>query len=364
LRSEALASSQIEGLSISHRKLAQAALEGHGEHRALEVLGSTNAMDAAIAIGTRPDPLTPGDIAAIHAALAIVPPLDRIAGRFRGAQGWIGGDSPLDAEFVPAPTEDLSRLLDDLCVFVNRDDLPAIAQAAIAHAQFETIHPFGDGNGRVGRCLIHVVLRRRGLATNYVPPISLVLGANKDAYIAGLTNFQKDKVQGWVAQFARATTSAGEHAQAFSDAIRSLERDWLDRAAPMRKDSAARVVIANLPAFPYITAKIVERLTGKSNMTAHNALERLTQNGILTRHRNRRRGDSWEAKELFQLLNKFERAVKSPPEAVAAEDAERSDLEIAARDDAQRASALSDDEALEFAAAEVHAARRERRERR
>jgi Fic family protein len=78
-----------------------------------------------------------------------------------------------------------------------------------AHAQFELIHPFGDGNGRVGRCLIHVMLRKRGLAERYVPPVSLVLGASKDAHIAGLTNFQVDEVDLWVERFARARGGEG-----------------------------------------------------------------------------------------------------------------------------------------------------------
>jgi len=312
LRSEALASSQIEGLSVSHRKLAEAQIPGHGNHRALEVLGNMRAIERAIDIGSRAKPITPEDIAAIHAAMAIVPPLDRIAGQFREEQGWIGGDSPPDAEYVPPPHEELPRLLDDFCTFMNRDDLPAVAQAAIAHSQFETIHPFGDGNGRVGRCLIHVLLRKRGVASRYVPPISLVLGSNKDAYIAGLQNFQQDKVERWVAQFATAAETSAKRAEEFTDRVHALQEDWIERAQPMRADAAARQVIANLPGFPYITAKIVEELTGKSNMTAHNALAHLTDSGILTRHPNRRKGDTWEAKELFTLLKEFEQTVKTP----------------------------------------------------
>ncbi|GAC1512808.1 MAG: hypothetical protein NVS1B3_16790 [Candidatus Dormibacteraceae bacterium] len=310
LRSEALASSQIEGLAISHRKLAQASIEGLGHHRAMEVLGNMHAMEKAIEIGASAGPITRQNIADIHAAIAIVPPLDRIAGQYREEQGWIGGASPLHAAFVPSPPGELTRLLEDLCEFLARDDLPAVVQAAIAHAQFETIHPFGDGNGRVGRCLIHVILRRRGLAPDYVPPISLVLGANARAYIAGLEAFRRDDVEQWLAQFARVTESSALQAEHFSDAINRLQETWIDRASPMRSDSAARVVIANLPAFPYITVKIVEHLTGRSNVTALNALAHLTEKGILSRHPNRRKGDSWEAKELFALLDEFEGAVR------------------------------------------------------
>jgi Fic family protein len=88
--------------------------------------------------------------------------------------------------------------MDDLVAFMNRTDLPPVVQAAIAHAQFETIHPFADGNGRVGRALIHVVLRRRGLAPRYVPPVSLVLAADAKAYVAGLTAFRADRAADWV----------------------------------------------------------------------------------------------------------------------------------------------------------------------
>ena len=103
----------------------------------------------------------------------------------REGQNRIGGryDGPLDAEFVPPPPEEVMPLLHDLAAFVNRYDLPAVIQAAIVHAQFETIHPFADGNGRVGRCLIHVVLRRRALAPRFVPPVSVVLATNARAYV-------------------------------------------------------------------------------------------------------------------------------------------------------------------------------------
>ncbi|MDX6633039.1 MAG: hypothetical protein QOG26_1044 [Solirubrobacterales bacterium] len=310
LRSEALASSRIEGLNLSHRKLAQAALEGdQGDHKAQEVLANTRAMEEAVRIGAETKRITPQDIADIHAALAVVPPLDRIAGQFREEQGWIGGPSPPQAEFVPAPPEHVRPLVEDLCEFANRDDIPPVVQAAIAHSQFETIHPFGDGNGRVGRCLIHVLFRRRGIATRYVPPVSLVLEANKDAYIAGLERYRADLLDDWVAQFARAVEAAAANAENFSDRIAALQSDWLERVGPTRRDAVALKVIENLPSFPFITTKIVQELTGRSDVAALRGLARLEDAKILTRHRNKRKGDSWEAKELFGLLNEFEDAV-------------------------------------------------------
>lgn len=310
LRSEALASSAIEELQLSHRKLARAEMEGStGEHKAREVLGNLYAMEEAVRIGADAATLTTDDVLAIHRALAIVPPLDRIAGELREEQGWIGGSAPPVAAYVPPPHEQVPGLVQDLCDFMNRDDISPVAQAAIAHAQFETIHPFGDGNGRVGRCLIHVLFRRRGLAPSYVPPISLVLGANKDAYIAGLEEFRADEVDRWVKLFAEASEFAARRAGDFSSRVQALQAEWTARAEPMRADATARAVIEQLPSFPIITAAIVEQRSGRSRVAAIKGLEHLAEAGILTRHRNQRKGDSWEAKELFALLDEFESAI-------------------------------------------------------
>jgi len=309
LRSEALASSAIEGLQLSHRRLARAEVEGKaGDFLAQEILGNTQAMEEAVRIGSESGDLGVDDVRAIHRALAIAPPLNRIAGQIRESQGWIGGASPVHAAFVPPPHERVPGLLADICDFMNRDDISPVAQAAIAHAQFETIHPFGDGNGRVGRCLIHVLFERRGIAPSYVPPVSLALGANKDAYIAGLEDFRADRVDRWVAQFALAVEAAAEQAKDFSAKVAALQAEWVRRAQPMRADATARAIVDHLPSYPIITAAIAEELTGRSRVAAINGLDRLAQVGILTRHRNQRKGDSWEAKELFALLASFEAA--------------------------------------------------------
>ena len=173
LRAEAVASSRIEGLELSHRKLAEAAFDPEDTSlNARSVLGNVRAMDEAIRLAGAQARFTVDTICQIHARLFQGTADARMAGVLRDRQNWIGGraDNPYGADFVPVPEDRVHQLLEDLCQFVERDDLPALAQAAIAHAQFETIHPFEDGNGRVGRCLIHYVLRRRDLATSFVPP--------------------------------------------------------------------------------------------------------------------------------------------------------------------------------------------------
>jgi Fic family protein len=194
---------------------------------------------------------------------------------------------------------------------MNRDDVPAVAQAAIAHAQFETIHPFGDGNGRVGRCLIHVLFRRRALAPRYVPPISLVLGANKDAYIAGLEGFRAGKEEEWIVQFARAVEFAAERARDFSSQVIALQEEWREQLGTVRRDAAVLPLIEILPKYPVITAAVAEQEINRSRPAAIAALARLEEIKALTRHRNQKLGDSWEAKRLFGLLERFEEAAQA-----------------------------------------------------
>jgi Fic family protein len=307
LRSEALASSQIEGLSISHRKLAEAELGGRqGHYKALEILGTIKALERATEIGAESGNLTLDAIAQIHEELAIVPPLDKIAGEIREEASWIGGTAPPNAEYVGPPHAEVRPLLGDLCEFMNRDDLSPILQAAIAHSQFELIHPFGDGNGRVGRCLIHVLFRRRGIAPRYVPPISLVLGANKDAYIAGLRAFRAGKTDQWVAQFARAVETAATQARTFSAEVAGLQDHWREQIGSVRRDAAVLSLIDLLPKYPVITAAVAEKEIGRSRPATIAGLAQLEGIGVLKRHRNQKKGDGWEAKDLFDLLDRFE----------------------------------------------------------
>ncbi len=101
--------------------------------------------------------------------------------------------------------------------------------AAIAHAQFETIHPFEDGNGRTGRALVQVLLRRRGLAPSYVPPISVMLARNRRAYVDGLTAFRDDRPADWVAVFATAAARAATLARHYAERVVALQEDWRAR---------------------------------------------------------------------------------------------------------------------------------------
>ena len=209
LRTESIASSKIEGMQVGLRELARAEAKveagGNAGPTTLEILANIDAMELAVNEAAEADHFTVAEIMAIHHRLMQrTLNAERIAGKIRTSQNWIGGNdyNPCGADFVPPPPEEVSGLLDDLCHAINDDLLPPLVQAALVHAQFETIHPFADGNGRTGRALIHVVLRRRKVAPAYVPPISVVLATARDRYIEGLTGFRADRLPEWIEQFA------------------------------------------------------------------------------------------------------------------------------------------------------------------
>jgi Fic family protein len=198
-------------------------------------------------------------------------------------------------------------LLDDLVRFVNRDDLPAVAQAAIAHAQFETIHPFGDGNGRTGRCLVHVILRRRALTPLFVPPVSVVLAASARSYIAGLTDFREGRVDDWTGVFADAVSASAGAARSLWEQIDALLAELIQRAGNPRADSVARKIVAGLSAQPIVSAEIAADRYHVTPTAARAALNRLQEKAVLVPTRvGRRRSREWMSDELFQLLDAFE----------------------------------------------------------
>lgn len=310
LRAEALGSSFIEGLRASNKRLALAEYEpiaADGTARA--VLGNVRAMERAVEIGSQGRRFVLDDLLAIHHTLLEGTSEERFAGLVRTDQNWIGGRglSPADAAFIPPPADRVPALLDDLVEFVDLDDLPSIAQAAIAHAQFETIHPFGDGNGRAGRCLIHVILRRRGAAPRLVPPISVVLATNARQYIAGLTDYREGRHDDWIGAFADAVTASASATRRLSTQIDDLLATLLERAGPPRADSVARKIVLGLPGQPVVSAETASGRYGVTPTAARAALNRLEASGVIVPTRvGRRRDREWISNELFELLDAFE----------------------------------------------------------
>lgn len=308
LRQESLASSRIEGLSLSHKRLGEAAYEGSQgrDQTASAVLANIAAMEQAIADGTAAKRVTGSTIQALHHTLmAEIAP--EIAGKLRTQQNWVGGrwHTPIGAEFIPPPPEDAGALLTDLAKFINRTDLPSTLQAALAHAQFETIHPFADGNGRIGRCLIHVVYRRRGAATHQVPPVSLLMATDVDRYVKALTAFRGDREQDWSSYFAQTTIAAATAGTEFAQDLFELQAQWRAQASA-RSGSAANKLIDLLPAYPVLDVEAAAKLTDSSVETARRALATLETHGVIVRANSGRWRRAWQANGLWNLLDRFE----------------------------------------------------------
>lgn len=316
LRSESIASSKIEGMQLDARELARAeARLDTGERvsdTAREVIANIDAMILAVDDAASVEKFDQQHILEIHDRLMARAVNRQVAGRFRREQNWIGGNdyNPCGADFVPPPPEEVPRLLDDLCDAVNDDVLPPLVQAALVHAQFETIHPFHDGNGRTGRALVHVVLRRRQLAMHYVPPISVALATAKERYIAGLTGFREDDVQGWIAYFADSALRAARLATHYLYAVRALGERWKGQLRAMehtpRADAAAWRLIEALPGRPIITGGVAVEATGRSRPQIYAAIEQLAAAGVLTPASRGRRQTAWEAVGLLDLIAQLE----------------------------------------------------------
>jgi Fic family protein len=329
LRAESVASSRIEGLEINARRLLKAdAARQVGEQStdvtAVEVLANIDAMSyAAQAVG-QSDRITVKKLLDIHRRLLSGTRLESQGGRARRVQNWIGGSSfnPCSAAFVPPPPENVEPLLEDLCSFCNQDNLPAVAQAAIAHAQFETIHPFVDGNGRVGRTLIHIVLRRRGLAPRVLPPVSLVLATWAKDYVAGLmatryvgspsSNAARDGIELWVGRFAAACKRAVADADEFEHRVESLQVVWRERLGRIRSRSALALLLEKLPGAPVLTVQGAASLIERSFQATNEAINRLVESQILSEATTRLRNRVFEARDVVRAFTDLERRLASP----------------------------------------------------
>lgn len=316
LRTESIASSKVEGMQMDVRQLARAEARADTGKQAgptaQEILANIDAMVLGVDEAAHVERFSLDEILGIHRRLMDKVVNRQVAGRVRTGQNWIGGNdhNPCGADFVPPPPEEVAGILTDLCTAMNDDRLPPLVQAALVHAQFETIHPFDGGNGRAGRALVHVVLRRRGLAPRYLPPISVVLAAAKDRYIAGLSSFREADVSGWIEQFAGAAARSAHLATAYLRAAAELTGHWRDQLATAavapRAGAAAWAVIDALPAHPMITVPVATAVTGRAKAAVYRAFEQLETAGVLIPLSESRRNQAWEVAGLLDLIGGLE----------------------------------------------------------
>ncbi|WP_328292881.1 Fic family protein [Kineococcus sp. NBC_00420] len=336
LRSEAIASSRIEGLEVSPQQVGIAELFSiEGLHRkasatARRVAANITAVQQAATTVADMDSITLGAIEAVQRTLLDGEPE---AHGVRQTQNWIGGNgyNPVAADFVPPVPDDVPDLMQDLITYLNGGAHAPLVQAGIAHAQFETIHPFPDGNGRVGRAIIHAVLVRRGLTRTAVLPISQVLFTRSRDYVQALTAYRYDGaptspqasegVSQWLRTFLTATHTAVEQAATFAAELENLRTEWTTALAAHRSrkglrpqpraGSAAANVLLGLQETPVLTTTTVMDTYGASAPAARDALDELTEAGILTRKKYDQKTNYYLALDVFDLITSVERQLAS-----------------------------------------------------
>jgi Fic family protein len=302
LRSESAASSQIEDLTVGARQLAIAEIGAAASHNAQLVARNVAAMDAAIRLA---DNLDADAILEMHRAL-LGQHAPEMAGRWRTRQVWIGGHRlmPVDALFVPPHADRVASSMEDLVSFLGREDLPVLAHAAIAHAQFETIHPFADGNGRTGRALIHALLRAKGLTRRVTVPISAGLLTDTATYFDALTSYRTGDVEPIIEQVAAASRRAANLGRWLVDALDALRGRWLE-ALPSRAGSAGRRLASVLIGQPAVNVSYVQRRLGVSYNAANRAIDQSVAAGVLTEATDKKRNRVWVARDVVDTLDEF-----------------------------------------------------------
>ena len=302
LRTESASSSQIEQLTASARAIAEAEVTSEGSGNAAVIAANSDAMAAALRLA---NDLDLDAIVEMQRAL-----LQASAPQMLGLREepvWIGGpgSTPVNADFVPPANDRVEPALMDLVAFMRRDDMPVLIQAGIAHAQFETIHPFVDGNGRTGRALVHALLRGKGITTRVTVPVSGGLLQDKATYIEALDAYRAGQIEPIVRAFAVSALHAVQHGRKMSQRLDAVRAKWR-RTVKARSDSAVWRLLDVLIAHPVLDAEIAAQELGVAVTNVHRHLATLTEAGVLVRFDHfKSRRTLWRAPDVLAVVDAY-----------------------------------------------------------
>ncbi|HEV3187431.1 MAG TPA: Fic family protein [Acidimicrobiales bacterium] len=291
LRFEGVASSAFEQIRAPLEEIAAAEITTLMTGPSAWVADNLAVVSAAVDSARR-EPLTVASLLEWHRRLMehATNQLDQgLIGAFRDRPVWVGGGTPRDAAYVAPPHELVGALMEDLIDFANADTTDVVTQAAILHAQFESIHPFGDGNGRLGRVLIGWLLVRR-LGVLVPPPFSVFVARDPGGYLSGLALYRMGELTQWVRWFATTLERSASSATSLIADVERLTADWRQRAsaATTGTSRAVRVgatfwgVLEMLPEHPIVSAQLVQERFRITNEAARQVLHRLQSFGILS----------------------------------------------------------------------------------
>ncbi|MHB1251196.1 MAG: Fic family protein [Acidimicrobiales bacterium] len=300
LRSESASSSQIEDLTAGAKAISLAEIGDTSKRNASMIVANTTAMNRALEFADR---LDEESIISMHEALlgAAKP---EWTGHWRTDQVRLGGASVHTARFVPPHQDRVPAAMTDLVRFIHRLDVPTFEMAAVAHAQFETIHPFPDGNGRVGRALIHAIFNNRKLTHNVTVPVSAGLLSDVEAYFDSLNDFRSGNPVTIIELMAHATFDAIDNGRILAADLQGYEEDWHGRLK-VRSDSTAWRVANLILRHPAIDSSLVQSELSIAQRVADRSINQLVAAGILTEVSGYKRNRRWVAAEIVDALDSF-----------------------------------------------------------
>jgi len=318
VRSESVASSKIERISASARDYAKALAGNKSNASATSMVAASTALHELVTTVGASGEFSLDQLTSAHRLLMADDPAEGdFAGRFRDMQNWIGGSdhSPRGALHVPPDPGRVDELMLDLVTYLNRDDIPVLVQAAIGHAQFESIHPFTDGNGRIGRALVSAVLRRRGVTRNAVVPLASGLLALRDSYFAALGAYRLGSPESLVLLFAQSARVAATASRETIARLREVPVEWRAVLKP-RSGSVAAILIDAFYDHPIMSVHEIDAAAGGvTTSQTYRVIDQLTGAGFLEELTGRKKNRVWAASEVMAELDDLDRRIQSTMKA-------------------------------------------------
>lgn len=229
---------------------------------------------------------------------------NRHPGAFRTYQNWIGGPTGDEAVYVPPPVPQMKTLLDDFEHYLHDESLPTLVHVAVIHHQFESIHPFGDGNGRVGRLLISLYLHARELLTQPLLFLSGYFEETRAQYYDSLHRVHTHgDWDGWISYFLFGIAEQSKKAAELADRIFDLRSDYRSRMQRARVSSSTLTVVNDLFVNPLVTVRHIQNLTGVSQPTAQKIIRDLESQDIINEISGRSWRTVYRADEIYDLLS-------------------------------------------------------------
>lgn len=307
VRKEALMSSQIEGTQATLEDVLDPMIEANTNRNVADVINYIKATEYAIN-RLQSLPLCNRLIQETHAVLMEgVRGQEKNPGEFRYSQNWIGGQGSTlkTARYIPPCPEDMDEALSDLEKYINvEDEMDDLIRAALIHYQFETIHPFLDGNGRVGRLLITLYLMERKVLTTPALYISYFLKRNRIEYYDRMTEVRRSgNYEQWVRFFLQAIYESAQDATVTIDKLTALHDQNLEIVESMgRAAKNAKLVFRYLEANPIIEIRKTAEALNVAFNTVSSVVNRLVEKGILVQLDNKSRNRTFAYEAYLDIL--------------------------------------------------------------